>query len=608
MNKHIKNILPGILLSLILISSAHAGIFDWITGSATASSCTVGGYNCEKDASGQLTNWAQKCYNSTWINTQLCDNGCEISTGQCNSAVVKEKVKCTFANSPDASQDCATVDGKFRCSGINTCVVDVYGEKGAYLNWEATCPGKTRTILDGNNDYAYFNCTWPEQTTQTVGLTYYIKTRKCPDGAEGTPYKCDVDATIEKNIAYSISAVSPSVDNFAVIDINTGVVTWNSPKAGKYKFTAEAANLLTNEVASQTYVINIAGTPSANAPIISTKLCPDGVVGTPYKCDIDATGTGDLTYQISAVSPLVDNFAVTNLYTGVVSWNTPQAGTYKFTMEVDDLTTGLTSTKTYVINIAGTQPEPTTQAVAACQIKIGDVALLLSKSSPVIREINGVSHTVEVLDIIENSCQIKIDDVAAIIDIGDTKTVNNVKVAVFGVSGAEVTETKIQCMSDSDLDNLIAQCKSKGALVSITTDKNSCKMVTCTAPQEETAQIKCMTDANLNSLVAQCKSKGALISITTDKNGCPAVTCTAVQEQATQTQCSGCFVDNTCLPIGVRKGSEYCDVDQIMKEQKNESTVCGNSFECNGNLCVNHACVSGSLWQKILDFFSGLFK
>tara|TARA_B100000315_G_scaffold182123_1_gene171007 strand:- start:1739 stop:3010 length:1272 start_codon:yes stop_codon:yes gene_type:complete len=73
------------------------------------------------------------------------------------STLVKEQVKCVFANS-DATQKCYTDDGKFGCSGVGTCVADVSGEKGDKQTWKSSCGGYAYTVIDGDNDYAEFKC------------------------------------------------------------------------------------------------------------------------------------------------------------------------------------------------------------------------------------------------------------------------------------------------------------------------------------------------------------------------------------------------------------------------------------------------------------------
>ena len=62
-----------------------------------------------------------------------------------------------------------------------------------------------------------------------------------------------------------------------------------------------------------------------------------------------------------------------------------------------------------------------------------------------------------------------------------------------------------------------------------------------------------------------------------------------------------------CDSIGLRNDGKYCSFDRVLLEQKAPEEQCDNNFECNSNVCVNDKCVSGSLIQKIIDWFRRLF-
>ncbi|MCX6750970.1 MAG: hypothetical protein NTZ83_05910 [Candidatus Pacearchaeota archaeon] len=72
--------------------------------------------------------------------------------------------------------------------------------------------------------------------------------------------------------------------------------------------------------------------------------------------------------------------------------------------------------------------------------------------------------------------------------------------------------------------------------------------------------------------------------------------------------CNGCSLNNKCYPYGFRLNQNYCDSDSSnFINQSIPNSVCNNNFECDSNLCVNNSCVSGSLWQRIMTWFSHLF-
>lgn len=72
--------------------------------------------------------------------------------------------------------------------------------------------------------------------------------------------------------------------------------------------------------------------------------------------------------------------------------------------------------------------------------------------------------------------------------------------------------------------------------------------------------------------------------------------------------CNSCVLDNKCYSFGFRKDGSYCDdKNSNFIIQKSSDSYCQNNFECDSNLCIDNKCVSGSLWQEILSWFSHLF-
>ncbi len=86
-------------------------------------------------------------------------------------------------------------------------------------------------------------------------------------------------------------------------------------------------------------------------------------------------------------------------------------------------------------------------------------------------------------------------------------------------------------------------------------------------------------------------------------NGCEKGACV---EEGTTT-CSGCSYESACLPVGFRRGSQYCDIDHQMKEQKTGTDACDNHHECSSNVCVSGKCVSPSFIDAIISWFTSLF-
>ena len=82
---------------------------------------------------------------------------------------------------------------------------------------------------------------------------------------------------------------------------------------------------------------------------------------------------------------------------------------------------------------------------------------------------------------------------------------------------------------------------------------------------------------------------------------------TASKTTPIKEECIGCTDFDNCIPFNTRKEGKYCDLDKTMKEQKTEDNPCDNNYECKSNLCINHKCLSGNLFDKVLNWFKNIF-
>ena len=67
------------------------------------------------------------------------------------------------------------------------------------------------------------------------------------------------------------------------------------------------------------------------------------------------------------------------------------------------------------------------------------------------------------------------------------------------------------------------------------------------------------------------------------------------------------FLDNLCYPIGYRVGGDYCEITGLFVSQSAQG-VCNNHFECSSNLCVDGACIEPGFFQRLIQWFRGLFS
>ncbi len=203
---------------------------------------------CIADVSGEegknLT-WKSSCggYDYTIVdgNNEYAEFTCASSVPSATPAVttspqpttviVGEQVKCVFDNS-NVIEKCYTVDDKFRCSGIETCVADVSGKKGEKLTWKSTCGGYAYTITDGDSEYAEFSCV---SSTTSPQITPVIVAEQvtCLFQNSATEQKC---YTAEDNSIFSCIGT----DN-CTMDVSGKKgekLTWKSTCGGyAYSFT-----------------------------------------------------------------------------------------------------------------------------------------------------------------------------------------------------------------------------------------------------------------------------------------------------------------------------------------------------------------------------------
>ena len=71
--------------------------------------------------------------------------------------------------------------------------------------------------------------------------------------------------------------------------------------------------------------------------------------------------------------------------------------------------------------------------------------------------------------------------------------------------------------------------------------------------------------------------------------------------------CNGCFINDKCYNFGYRKSGDFCSDSLGWTPQLADEAVCENNFECSSNFCVDSACVSSTMWQKILAWFKRIF-
>jgi hypothetical protein len=116
--------------------------------------------------------------------------------------IIKEEVKCVFSGST-TTQECYTTEpDDIKCRGVEACTATVYGPKDTNkkITWKSSCGGYAYTIVDGNNEYAKFDCASSEVPTckdSDGGKDYYEKGEIYLSGMGSRVDKCDGSTLLE---------------------------------------------------------------------------------------------------------------------------------------------------------------------------------------------------------------------------------------------------------------------------------------------------------------------------------------------------------------------------------------------------------------------------
>jgi hypothetical protein len=152
----------------------------------------------------------------------------------------------------------------------------------------------------------------------------------------------------------------------------------------------------------------------------------------------DATTAKLLFAQDDELAPKASDYLFVDKNTELYNY------TFEFDSEVEynneSSQDALDDLKTTTITIQGqtyTITDVTLEAGNLDKITLlsGEAVLWLTQNNPITKSVSGVEHVIEVLDVTENedACQVKVDDVTAIVDEDETKTINGVQIGITDV-------------------------------------------------------------------------------------------------------------------------------------------------------------------------------
>ena len=170
-------------------------------------------------------------------------------------------------------------------------------------------------------------------------------------GVTGVAYSHTFTATGTGPITYSVSygSLPPGLS----LDTSTGVISGTPTAAGSYGFSIRGANSASHDDEEYTVVVRTAPTITSAAP-------GGGVIGTAYSHTVTATGTGPITYSVSA-GTLPAGLSL-NASSGVISGTPTTGGSSSFSITATN--TAGTDVKAYTVGI-GTVPQITSASPPA---------------------------------------------------------------------------------------------------------------------------------------------------------------------------------------------------------------------------------------------------
>ena len=555
----------------------------------------------------------------------------------CESTIVKEQVKCIFANSAYA-QKCYTDDGRFGCSGEGSCTADVSDNSGTKLAWKSTCGGYAYTVVDGNSEYAEFKCEVPTSTPAEI-VKEQVKCIFANSNSEQTCYPGN-------------GQVGCSGTGTCVTDISGEkgkTFTWKST-CGGYAYTVIDGS---NEYAEFNCQQTTTQTPTAT-PVPTTTTTP--TQPTTQECK-DSDG---LNYFLKGY---VESMGMKNFDTcRVINSNTD----YYDTSEC-------AGSNCYVLESSCSEEKTARAAVWKCHDSCKDGACIGTAKE----QVRCIFVDPEIIqrcyaDMGRLGCQdIKrecyTDDgkfgclweggvTSGPIEGGGFKytpdCIAEISSEDFGkkltwksscggygytVIDGNHEEVEFTCVPSSNVT--AEQISGKGFLHAYWqcydgAEEKSVEGVDMTACKSseiwqeyagESCKNHCYPDGskcgvNSFSISGECyidvEKGGVFISPgEADKKieGIPVLVGESGKTEETKKAeeiliCKdSCPLDGKCYPFGYRKEGKYCSDEGAFKEQLKSEETCENNFECSTNVCVDGKCISSGLIKKIMSWFMKLF-
>jgi hypothetical protein len=496
-----------------------------------------------------------------------------------NIETITEQVKCIFDGSKE-KQTCYMAETDYiLCSGIETCIVNVKGDKGDKITWKSSCGGYAYTTLDGENEYAKFDCgeikTIPvEENTTSSEVWFKNAYWKCYDGYEekaGGETSCKPVSVWKK---YAEESCEKRCYNLEC-KLSNETTCANISKCGVNSFSVY------NECPSDIIITpGICGNgicESNEGEICETSgICSIESESNETKCEVSE----GKCYYVCPEDCKVIKAVYANLnekfklqVSQEVKFNDYPNLKIKFNnlfipkCIVETIPTETVEEGSIIKNEKKEEEKSAkieTYSITGNAVSYSSTSIIESSKKCMYKEPYAVLQVKDYSDGKQKTEVIKIQ-------VGEKKSVFDVVISFLDYDSESKTGVFIV-----SLNNGTFTCP-KACICDVSGDLVSCRVI------EE----KCV-EGTILCPDGVCREKCEVEDITTE--------CLF-----------GCFYKNKCLPYGMRSGGLYCSIDNDMKSQSGGDEKCENNFECESNICISGSCVSKGVWQKFLSWFKELF-
>jgi hypothetical protein len=180
-----------------------------------------------------------------------------------------------------------------------------------------------------------------------------ITTTSLPAGAVGQQYNQTITTNNEGTAPYTFSVTSGSPPGGVTLDATTGLISGTPTTAGTYTFTVTVKDA-NNNLASEKYTLTVKGPALA----ITTTSLAAGTVGHGYSQAIGTNNGGATPYTFAVTSGNLPPGLALDASAGVISGTPTTAGTYNFTVTVQDANNNSAS-ESYSLAVGAVTPPAT---------------------------------------------------------------------------------------------------------------------------------------------------------------------------------------------------------------------------------------------------------